>query len=352
MDAKDRYLKIMLMVLITLMSIYLFGQLRGFLLDVWAVIKALLLPFLSAMIVTYVLSPVVDMLVRRRVPRGISILIIYLAFVVLIAVAVLNAIPVVSRQIASLTEHLPSLINQLNTWIDQVSRQKQYLPDPMRKGLESALNQAQQNVVVYAGNILAVLTSTFSAVMAAFVVPFLVFYMLKDAKTIGNGLVRLAPRRHRNQFREILTGIDGTLGRYVRGQLLVMLAVGILTYAGLLIVRMPYALLLALFVSLTNVIPYLGPFIGSAPALLLALSMSPQMALKVLIVNVVVQQCEGNLISPQIMGKTLDLHPMSIVAALLLGGEIGGILGLIAAVPVLAVGKVVWLHVRNPKASP
>lgn len=279
-------------------------------------------------------------------------MIIYLAFVLVIAVLVLNAVPIVSRQITQLTQHLPMLVTQVDHWIDSMSKQKQYLPDPFRKAIESALTHGQQNMMVYAGNLLTVLSTTFSTVMIAFIVPFLVFYMLKDSRAIGMGMVKLAPRRYRARFRIMLHRVDFTLGRYVRGQLLVMLAVGVLTYLGLLIVGMPYALLLALFVSLTNVIPYLGPFIGAAPALILAMSMSPQMAFKVLIVNVVVQQCEGNLISPQIMGRTLDLHPMAIVAALLVGGEVGGILGLIAAVPALALGKVVWLHARTPAQSP
>lgn len=349
MGIENRYLRIALMVLVTLMCLYLFGQLRGFLHDIWVILKVLVLPFLAAMIVTYVLQPIVALLVHRRVPRGIAILIIYLAFVLLMTIAVLHTIPIVNRQIAQLSEHAPMLVTQADRWIEKMSTQRQYLPDAVRVGLESALNQAQKNIVGYAGNLLTVVSTTVNTLMIAFVVPFLVFYMLKDARAIGHGLVQLAPKRHRAQFRAMLGGIDDTLGRYVRGQLLVMLAVGILTYAGLLIVGMPYALLLALFVSLTNVIPYLGPFIGAAPALILALSVSPAMAVKVLIVNVVVQQCEGNLISPQIMGRTLDLHPMAIVAALLIGGETGGILGLVAAVPVLAVGKVVWLNVRKTK---
>jgi predicted PurR-regulated permease PerM len=130
-----------------------------------------------------------------------------------------------------------------------------------------------------------------------------------------------------------------------------MLSVGILTYAGFLIIRMPYAFLLSLFLGMMDIIPYLGPFIGAAPAVILAFSVGPQMVLKVLLVNVIVQQLEGNLLSPAIMGKTLHLHPLAIVASVLIGGEMGGILGMVCAVPLLAVVKVTWTSISQYRAK-
>lgn len=346
MDVSNRYLRVVLAILATLACVYLLGLARSFLHDIWTVVRALLIPFLAATIGAYVLQPVVDLLVKRRMPRGMAILLIYIAFIVLSAVIVVNAIPVVTRQMSQVIQHLPALIQQADRWIDELSQRKQYLPDAVRRAVESALGHVEQHVTDYVVQAITMLTGTVNAVFILFVVPFLVFYMLKDARSIGRAAVHLAPARHRDAMHRVLTGIDETLGKYVRGQLLIMLCVGILTYAGLLVVRMPYALVLSLFVTATNLIPYLGPFLGALPALLLALSISPSMALKVLVVNVIVQQCEGNLISPQIMGRTLKLHPMAIVAALLVGGEVAGVLGLIVAVPALAVAHVTWIQVR------
>lgn len=337
----------MVSLFVTLLCIFLIAQLREFFHDIWTVIKALLIPFLAAMVVSYVLQPVVELLVRRRVPRGAAILIIYFAFSVVVVVAIVQAIPAVARQMTQLGNHIPELLTRADQWIDQISARKQYLPDGLRRGVEAALGQFEHKLTASAGQILSFLTSTVSAVFIAFVVPFLVYYMLKDARAMGRAFIHLVPRGYRSQAKEILTSVDATLGSYVRGQLLVMVAVGILTFAGLLVIGMPYALLFALFLAAMDIIPYLGPFIGAAPALILAFSISPGMALKVLIVNLIVQQCEGNLISPQIMGRTLHLHPMAIVAALLVGGEIGGVLGMICAVPVLAVVKVVYTNIRD-----
>ncbi|WP_157062147.1 AI-2E family transporter [Alicyclobacillus ferrooxydans] len=353
MDISSRYLRIALSVLVTLACVYLLGMLRGFLQDLWQVIYVVLLPFLISLVIAYALQPIVELLVRRRVPRGMAIMIIYLAFVLLVAVAVLQAIPAVTRQFVQLTQHFPTLVQQVDHWIGVVSSHKKYLPDAVRKGVESALTKAEQGLAGSVSNLFAMLTSTVSAIFVIFVVPFLVFYMLKDGRAIGRGVLRAIPARYRPDVKTLLLTVDETLGTYVRSQLLVMLVVGVLTYAGFLVIRLPYALLFASFLAVVDMIPYIGPFIGALPALIMGLSISPQMALKVLIVNIVVQQLEGNLISPQIMGKTLHMHPMAIVAALLIGGEVGGILGLVCAVPILAVLKVVvstWKELRKPQA--
>lgn len=169
MDVSNRYLRIALSVLVTLACLYLLGMLRGFLQDVWQVIYIVLLPFLISLIVAYALQPVVELLVRRRVPRGMAILIIYFAFVLLVVVAVLQAIPAVTRQLKELTEHFPVLIQQMDKWMNMVSSQKNYLPDAVRKGIEDALTRAEQGVSGSVANLFSMLTSTVSAIFVIFV---------------------------------------------------------------------------------------------------------------------------------------------------------------------------------------
>ena len=131
----------------------------------------------------------------------------------------------------------------------------------------------------------------------------------------------------------MLKEIDEALGNYVRGQFLVCLIVG-----------MPYALLMASIVAVFNIVPYLGPFLGAAPAVVMASTISWKMVLMVIIVNWLCQLLESNIVSPQVVGKKLHLHPMLIIFALLVGGEIAGIVGLILAVPLFAVLKVIIQH--------
>lgn len=121
--------------------------------------------------------------------------------------------------------------------------------------------------------------------------------------------------------------------------------IGTLAYIGYLIVGLPYAIVLALIVGITNIIPYLGPYIGAFPALIVALSISWKMALSVVVVNIIVQIFEGNVVSPQVVGRKLHIHPLFIIISLLIGGKLAGILGLILAVPVFAVLKVIVHHI-------
>lgn len=316
------------------------------------VLSAVIYPFLASLIVCYVLEPVVELLTKRRVPRTASILLIYFAFLLIVVVAVLNAAPIVSRQVTQLVNNFPVLVTKVNSWIDVVNSHKQYLPDAVRVGVENVLTHIEKSFTGSFTRVFQFLSGAVNTIFIAFVVPFLVFYMLRDARVIGRSIVSLAPEPQRPLLQTLLQNIHETLGNYIRGQFLVMLSVGILAFVGYLIIGMPYALLLALTLAFADIVPYLGPFIGAAPAVLLALTVSPAMVIKVIIVNLIVQQCEGNLISPQIMGKSLHLHPMAIVAALLIGGEMGGILGLIAAVPMLAVLKVIWTHVYEQMHSP
>lgn len=343
----NRYLKVTVSIFVTLLCVYLLGLLRGFFTDIWAVLSAVIYPFLASLIVCYILEPIVDLLTKRRVPRTASILLIYFVFLLIAVVAVLNAVPIISRQVTQLIDNFPTLMTQVNHWIDAMNRHKQYLPDTVRVGMENVLTHVEKSFTGSFARVFALLSGAVSTIFIAFVIPFLVFYMLKDARAIGHGLVRLAPPAQQPQIAALIHNVHRTLGNYIRGQLLVMLSVGILVFVGYLVIGMPYALLLALTLACADIVPYLGPFIGAAPAVVLALAISPAMVLKVIIVNLIVQQCEGNLISPQIMGKSLHLHPMAIVASLLIGGEIGGILGLIMAVPMLAVMNVIWIHVRE-----
>ncbi|GEO26791.1 UPF0118 membrane protein YrrI [Alicyclobacillus acidoterrestris] len=342
----SRYFRATLSIFLTLLCVYLIGLLRGFFTDIWSVLSAVIYPFVASLIVSYVLQPLVDLLHRRRVPRGVAVLLIYCTFALIVTVAVLNTVPIITRQVTQLVTNMPGMVEQVNHWIDMVNSRKQYLPDTVRVGVENALNQVERNLVGWASDVFSFISSAVNILFIVALVPFLVFYMLKDGRSIGRGVVGLVPRGRRHEVHDLLISIDQTLGSYIRGQFLVMLALGILALIGYLIVGMPYALLLAIFLAVADIIPYLGPFIGAAPAVLLAFTVSPAMVIKVLIVNVIVQQCEGNLISPQIMGRTLKLHPMAIVAALLIGGELGGLLGLVVAIPLLAVLKVVWTHLR------
>jgi predicted PurR-regulated permease PerM len=166
--------------------------------------------------------------------------------------------------------------------------------------------------------------------------------MLKDIDRIESFFLKMLPKNRRSEIARLFRSIDLVLGNYLRGQVIVCFIIGILAFIGYKIIGLPYAFLFAFFVALFNVIPYVGPFFGAIPAILVACTISFKLVIGTVIVNMVVQLLEGNVISPQIVGRSLHLHPLAIIFALLVGEEIAGVWGLLLAVPTLAVGKVVF----------
>lgn len=340
-----------LVILVMLGCLFLIHQLAPFLSEVWGVVVSILTPFVIAMVISYLLNPIVNLLTMRRVPRGMAVLIIYIVFFAGVSVLLVNTLPVLISQIKDLIETLPSSIQQIEGWFHSVNSGKKKLPLTMQYSIDQNLIGMQSRISGMTSDLVGLLGNMFESIMIASSIPFLVFYMLKDLKVFEKSTVAFFPRSYRPEIIDMLKSIDEALGSYIRGQMLVMLAVGIFTYAGFLVIGLPLSLLFAVIVGVTNIIPYVGPFIGAAPALVYALMISPVLAGKVLLVNVIVQVLEGNVLSPAIVGRSLSLHPLLIILALLIGGEIGGIVGLIVAVPLVAVAKVIlehlFLHFRH-----
>jgi predicted PurR-regulated permease PerM len=157
--------------------------------------------------------------------------------------------------------------------------------------------------------------------------------------------LQYVPRGSRKHAVRLMKDIDEALGSYIRGQFLVSICIGILAYIGYLLIGMPYPLLMAGFVALFDIIPYLGPFFGALPALIMATTVSWKMVLLVIIVNMVCQNLESNVISPQVVGRSMHMHPLTIIFVLLVGGELAGVVGMILAVPFYAALRVVVQHV-------
>lgn len=345
-DHKDKTVYVLGVVLVVLTCLFLVGQLRGLFFDMWGILSAVIGPLVISIIATYVMRPLVDALVARKVPRTVAILILYVVAFAVIAVFLVNTLPLLIAQASTFIKQLPVYVTMFDSFLDHMTFAARVLPKGVRTGIERALSGAESGLVAWFSGALIGVRDLISGFVSAFVIPFLVFYLLKDYSLFTQLVIRLFPRRSHATVSRILEGIDASLGRYVRGQLLVMLLVGIATFVGLLIVHMPNALLLASIVGLTNIIPYVGPFLGAAPGLFMAFGVSNALLIKVLIVNLIVQQLEGNIFSPWIMGKTMRLHPLMILLAVMLAGEVAGITGLIFAVPLLAVGKVIWEQVR------
>lgn len=315
--------------------------LRPVLSQLFHLLEEVLVPVLVGLVIAYLLHPIVQLLERRRVPRLAAVLLIYASFVLIIAIAVVNAIPIFTTQLVELADDLPRLSEWYYKWMQEWEAHKYFLPDSISHGVDRVIIQSQERMSHSVTELVNNARNSLGKVLAYAVVPFIAFYFLKDMKQLHETGMSIVPRAYRKQVLVVLRDINESLGNYIHGQMMVALIVGVFAYIGYWWVDMPYPFVLASFVCLTNIIPYIGPLIGAAPAVVVALTISTKTLLLVIAINVVIQILEGNILSPNIVGRSLHLHPLLIIMALLAGEAIGGIIGMIVAVPVLAVCKVI-----------
>lgn len=338
--------RMLVFTLLGLLILYMLWLLRPILGGIYSFAKAVLAPFIIAMIISYVLNPVVVLLNRRKVPRTVAVLLIYVVFLGSLTVIFMNLIPMFMTQLTELNGHMPDFTMRAQGMIDQFN-DSEMLPDSVRSGINNALFRLEQGVSDWVSNYLNGIGSKINVLFIALIIPFVAFYILKDFQLIEKTVLTVVPKKHRRHVTRLLFEIDEALGNYIRGQFLVCMIIGLMAYVGYWLIDMPYPLLLASVVAVFNIIPYLGPYLGAAPAALMAASISWKMVLYVLLVNWICQLLEGNVISPQVVGRSLHMHPLMIIFALLVGGQVAGVAGLILAVPFFAVLKVIFSHVSH-----
>ncbi|OXM86800.1 AI-2E family transporter [Paenibacillus rigui] len=341
---KSRLFIVLIYTILCLFALFMLLQIKPMLLAVYHFLKEIFAPFIIAMIISYVLNPIVSLLNARKMPRTVAVLLIYTMFIVSTTVVLMNIIPMFMGQLTELNEHIPQLAMKAQSIVDGVNQEKS-IPDSIRIGINKSLARLENGISTAISDYINGIGNTINMLFVAFIVPFLAFYILKDFQLIEKTALAIVPKTKRKQIVTLLVDIDTALGHYIRGQFIVCVLIGLLAYIGYWMIGMPYALLLASLVAIFNIIPYLGPFFGAAPAIIMASTVSFKMVLLVVIVNTICQVLEGNVISPQVVGRSLKMHPLLIIFALLVGGELAGVVGLILAVPFFAVMKVILQHV-------
>src|SRR5690625_1747336 len=226
----------------------------------------------------------------------------------------------------------------------QIYESTSFLPETVHDKMDGFVMGLETKVENILGKLLGGFTKVFDVILIIMVIPVLVFYFLKDYKQIKNYFRKWVPRKYQPQASTLLHAINESLGNYIRGQLLVSLFVSIATLIAFHLLGIKYALLLAIIMGLTNIIPYFGPIIGAAPAVAITITTSTKLTIFVIVAVFVIQLIESNFISPYIVGKTMNIHPIAIIFALLLGGKVYGIIGMIIAVPALTILKEVINH--------
>lgn len=309
-----------------------------------------LLPFLLAIILFYVLNPLVEFVESYKVPRIATILGVYgvsLTLLVLVGISLVNAI---FNEIQEFAREIPHYTREFRQFIDETEFILYELPPPVTDAINEAIIEYQLNFQEILGTILdfegiiGTGASILAYVFSLIALPIILFYFLKDTEILRSNMILVVPPQYRKKVREIMKDVSITFGSYIRGQLVVCLFIGLLTYLGLAFLGVEFALVLGIIAGITNIIPYFGPFIGAVPSVIIALLEEPLLALKVVIWILIVQQIESQLVAPQILGRNLKLHPLAVVTSLIAGGHFFGLIGLILAVPIVAIVRVIIRH--------
>ncbi len=333
--------------LLVAIFIYLIMKLKEFWLPVLNILFTVLTPFLIAAFIAYLLHPIVEYIHRKGIPRALAILMIYVLFFGGVGYGLYKGIPIILHQLQEMTESLPLLVDTYNGWTKMIHHETAAWPKEMHKRVETIILEVEALVGLWLTKAVAGAKHLLNSAMVFLLVPFIAFYMLKDIEQMKRIAWQLTPKKWRSEGVEFLKDVDKSLGGYIRGQLFVCCLIGGLAALAFRIAGMDYPLLLGFIIGATNVIPYFGPIIGAVPAALLAATVSVKMLLIVLAIIFLLQFLEGNILSPFIVGKSLHIHPLIIMFSLFLGGEVAGVVGMIVAVPIVAVLKAALLHAKE-----
>lgn len=303
-------------------------------------------PFGLALILSYILNPLVINVEKRGYSRAWAIGLVYLGFFGTVLALAGVGIPILLRELASLVNTLPQYTQELSTRISlfRTNFQQLALPGNFHLTVADTLGSFESGLQGQLKDASAALIGLIGYLPDLLLAPFLAFYFLTDWTNLGRRLVSFLPVGWRPEIREILGQIDVALTGFLRGNLLVSFLVGTLTGLGLALAGVRYSLLLGLIMFLADLVPYLGPFIGAIPAILVGLLDSWQKAIWALAVILVVQQIESAVLAPKILSNSTGLHPLTVIFALLLGAHWWGIPGILLSVPVAASAKIVLQH--------
>jgi predicted PurR-regulated permease PerM len=303
--------------------------------------------FLISTMVALLLNPLVLGMGRVHCPRWLGVPIVYLAFIGLIAVVIIFLGPPLVRQFQRLFDALPGWLDSLNGVLADLQSwlAKHNVNVDLHLNTTDIVNYLQVHGAQSIGTLFSVGVSVVGMIVNFFLTVVISFYMLIDGKRIFRFVCRFAPGDPKVK-EEYVRGLQAAFSRFVRGQALLGATVGLACGLAIWILSWKvvgvwpeggqYALLFGFWAGVTEVIPYLGPWLGAIPPVVAAFFHSPIAAVWVIVVFFVIQQLEGHILAPNIVGSSVGVHPLLVIFALLAGAQIGGILGMIAALPVLA----------------
>lgn len=332
-------------------TVLFLGAVAALLWIMWLVPTVLLIA-IGGFALALVLSFPVESL-TRYMPRGWAIALSLVVVVGALTIAGLLLVPILVEQFSSLVRAMPGIADageqRLNAWLDWARARGLILAEPgeIAAGIREDLTDFTASIVGgVMGRVTGFVTGTFQVVLTFFGILFVGLYLLIDVRTVKAAWLRAVPHRYRPDARALWGAFAISMSRYIGGLAVILLVQGALSALALFIIGVPYSIILGAWVSITAIIPFVGAILGAIPAVIVAFTISPTTVILTIVLFTVIQQFESNILTPRIQGKTLRVHPILVFLAVIIGGGLAGMIGVIVAVPTLAACRVIFDFLR------
>lgn len=335
--------------LLTLFIIKYFLEIKWILSPILIVLSTIFYPLLIAGVLFYITVPAQLYLEKIKFPRWASIGTIFIVISAVVWGAISLVGPPIIQQVNNLIENAPQIINESTIFVVDLLEKAGSMPKWLNDAIDSMKDTLADLPAEFGKWTVTLIQSVFSGALVMILIPFFLIFMLKDHEKLIPFVTQFFSADRKRWVKKTINDIDDVLNLYIRGQVLISTILATLLYIGYSIIGLNFALLLVVFAFFMNIIPFIGPWIAFFPALIIALFQDPIMAIWVSIITLVAQQIDANLITPNIMGKTLNIHPLTIITILLAAGNIAGIIGILLAVPGYAVGKAIVSNIYDER---
>jgi len=315
------------------------------------VLQTIFIPLLLSGVLFYIAVPIQTFLENKKVPRWGSISIIFLLLIAVIWVAIAIVGPPITEQVNNLIINAPMIVQEVNQFFIQLLEQTGSLPKWAKESIDGATEYLNTITVQFGKWVVQFLQSVIQGTIILVLVPFFLIFMLKDHEKFVPFVTQFFSGETKKWLIKTLKDIDDVLSLYIRGQVLISTILATLLFIGYLIIGLNFALLLSVFALFMNIIPFIGPWIAFIPALLIGFFQDPMMVVWVSLTTLIAQQIDSNLITPNVMGKTLNIHPLTIITILFAAGSLAGFFGILLAVPGYAVGKAIISNVYDKRKA-
>ncbi len=300
-------------------------------------VKDVIIILFLAIIIASAVGPFANWLEEKKIPRLLGVLLLYLAFFGLIIFFFSLIVPFLASELGQLTQALPKFVSSLSGALDKAQQTTSSRYFDFFSEIQNLLDSFSQFLQVYSQSAFNLIINIFGGVVSFFAIIVISFYLSVMRRGIIGFLSSILPEKYEEYVVSLWKRAEYKVGRWLQGQLLMALSVGLIVFVGLSLLHVKYALLLGVLAMVLEIVPVVGPVISAIPGVIFAFLQSPAMGVWILVFYVVVQQIESQIFAPLILGKTLGLNPVTVIVSLLIGGKIAGLLGILLSVPVAVV---------------